>query len=184
MRSGRIVLPLLVSAAFCMAQDVRYNFAEGQDFSKYRSYKWVEIQGSEKVNDIVESMIKASVDGALAKKGMTKTDSDSADIYLGYQAAIGQEKQFSSYSTDWGYGPGWGGRYYGGMGGGMTTGETSTIYIGQLTLDMYDPTQKKLVWRGIASKTLDAKAKPEKQKKNLDKATEKLLKNFPPKPKK
>ena len=49
MRSGRIVLPLLASAVFCMAQDVRYNFAEGQDFSKYRSYKWVEIQGSEKV---------------------------------------------------------------------------------------------------------------------------------------
>jgi hypothetical protein len=65
---------------------------------------------------------------------------------------------------------------------GMTTGETSTIYVGQLTLDMYDPAAKKLVWRGTASKTLNAKAKPDKQKKNLDKAVAKLLKNYPPPP--
>jgi len=39
------------------------------------------------------------------------------------------------------------------------------------------------VWRGSASKTIDAKAKPEKQKKNLDKAMAKLLKEYPPKPK-
>ncbi len=34
-------------------------------------------------------------------------------------------------------------------GGGMstTTGSTSTIYIGQLVLDMYKPADKDLVWR-------------------------------------
>jgi hypothetical protein len=66
----------------------------------------------------------------------------------------------------------------------MTTGSTSTIYVGQLSLDFYDAPQKQLVWRGMASKTLDTKAKPDKQKKNLDKAVAKLLKNFPPPPKK
>jgi hypothetical protein len=66
------------------------------------------------------------------------------------------------------------------MAGGITTGETSTIYIGQISLDMYDPAQKQLVWRGSASKSLNTTAKPEKQKKNLDKAMAKLLKNFPP----
>ena len=70
------------------------------------------------------------------------------------------------------------------MGSNMTTGETSTIYVGQLGLDMYDSNAKKLVWRGTASKTLDTKAKPDKQQKNLQKAVAKLLKNFPPQPKK
>jgi hypothetical protein len=41
-----------------------------------------------------------------------------------------------------------------------------------------------LVWRGLASKTLDPKAKPEKQQKNLAKAVKKLLKNYPPPAKK
>jgi len=45
---------------------------------------------------------------------------------------------------------------------------------------MYSPSPKALVWRGVASKTLDAKAKPEKQQKNLAKALAKLLKNYPP----
>jgi hypothetical protein len=64
-----------------------------------------------------------------------------------------------------------------------TYGSTSTVYIGQLDLSMYDPTTKQLVWRGVASKTLDPKAKPEKKEKNIAKAVKKLLKNFPPKPK-
>ena len=64
----------------------------------------------------------------------------------------------------------------------MTTGSTSTIYIGQLALDMYDAKSKSLAWRGAASKTIDTKAKPEKQQKNLTKAVTKLLKNFPPPP--
>ena len=61
-----------------------------------------------------------------------------------------------------------------------TTGSTSTIYVGQLGVDMYSVPNKKLVWRGTASKTIDAKAKPDKQQKNLTKAVTKLLKNYPP----
>jgi hypothetical protein len=102
---------------------------------------------------------------------------------VGYQAAVGQEKQYTSYSTDWGYGPGWYGGWYGGSGSSITTGQTSTIYVGQLALDIYDATNEKLIWRGVASKTLDPEAKPDKQQKNLRKAMAKLLKNFPPKPK-
>jgi hypothetical protein len=62
----------------------------------------------------------------------------------------------------------------------MTTGQTSTIYVGQIALDMYASSPQQLVWRGVASKTIDAKAKPEKQQKNLEKAVAKLLKNYPP----
>jgi hypothetical protein len=45
---------------------------------------------------------------------------------------------------------------------------------------MYDSAKKELVWRGVASKTIDRKAKPEKQQKNITKAVDKLLKNYPP----
>jgi hypothetical protein len=65
-----------------------------------------------------------------------------------------------------------------------TYGSTSTVYVGQLDLSMYDPTQKELVWRGVATKTLDPKAKPDKKQKNINKAAETLLKNYPPPPNK
>ena len=45
---------------------------------------------------------------------------------------------------------------------------------------MYDAAKKELVWRGVASKTLDPKAKPDKRQKNITKGVEKLLKNYPP----
>ena len=49
---------------------------------------------------------------------------------------------------------------------------------------MYDAASKNIVWRCMAAKTLDAKASPEKQQKNMAKGAEKILKNYPPKVKK
>jgi hypothetical protein len=172
------MVPLVSGAA--MAQDVRYNYDKAADFSSFKTYRWVVIKGATQLPELADRQLKAAVDAELAKKGLTKIEGETADLYLGYQGAIGQEKQFTSFDTGWGYGPGWGyGGWYG-AGGGMTTGQTSTIYVGQVVLDFYVPASKHLVWRGAASKTLDTNAKPEKQQKNLQKAVAKLLKNFPP----
>jgi len=172
---------LLASTGIAGAQDVRYNFDKQANFSGFKTYKWVTIKGATPLSDLVDKQVRAAVDAELSKKGLTKSEADTADLYVGYQAAVGQEKEYTSFDTGWGYGPGWGGGWYGG-GGGMTTGTTSTIYVGQLALDMYASAPKALVWRGNASKTLDPKAKPEKQQKNLEKAVAKLLKNYPPPP--
>jgi hypothetical protein len=165
-----------------VAQDVRYNFDKSADFTAFKTYKWVTAKDAQKVDDLKDKQIKESVNNELSKKGLTLTDADTADLYIAYQPGVGSEKQFTSYNSGWDYGPGWNrGGWYGG-GGGMTTGQTSTIYTGQLALDMYSSKNHDLVWRGVVSKTLDPKAKPEKQQKNLNKAVAKLLKNFPPPP--
>jgi uncharacterized protein DUF4136 len=176
------VLGLVLAATCAPAQDVRYNFDKNATFSNFKTYKWVAIKDAAKVNDLVNQQIMDAVDAELATKGLTKVNDDSANLYIGYQAGIGQEKQYTSFNSDWGYGGGWyrGGWYGGGGGMSTTTGQTSTIYIGQLALDMYDSANKDLAWRGVASKTIDTKAKPEKQQKNLAKAVKKLLKNYPP----
>jgi hypothetical protein len=176
---------LMTTSALC--QDVRYNYDKGTDFSKFKTYKWVLIKGAQMPNDIVDKQIKSTIESQLLMKGLTAVDTDNADLYIGYQTAVGSEKQFSSFSSGmgpgWGYGGGWyGGGWYGGGGMSTTTGQTTTIYVGQLVLDMYNPAGKDLIWRGTASKTLDPKAKPDKQQKNLNKAVAKLLKNYPPPP--
>ena len=174
---------LLSGVSPALAQEVRYDFDREKDFSKYKTYKWVPIKGADQPDDLTARQLTSAVDAELAGKGLTKADSDTADLYIGYQTAIGTEKQFTSFNTGWDYGPGWGRGWYG-YGGGMssttTYGSTSTIYVGQLDLSMYDSVQKQLVWRGVASKTLDPKAKPEKKQKNIIKAVQKLLKKYPP----
>ena len=173
-----LVVGLAVSAA---AQDVSTDFDKAADFSKYKTYKWVTLKCSEAVDDLISKQIRDSLEASFAAEGLKRTDADTADLYIGYQVAIRTEKEFSSYSTDWGYGGGWRrGWYGGGMGTTMTTGQTTTIYIGELAVDMYDAAQKALVWRGVVSKTLDPKAKPDKRQKNLDKAVAKLMKKYPP----
>lgn len=118
-----------------------------------------------------------AIDAELAKKGLTKTDADNADLYIGYQTAIGSQQQWNACNTGWGYGPRWGG------GMGMVTATSEAICTGQLDLDMYDSVNKRLVCKGTVAKTIDPNAKPDKRQKNITKSVEKLLKNYPPKKK-
>ena len=172
------IVLLLMAATGVMAQDVRYNFVEGTNFGAYKTYKWVPIKGAEEVDSMLDGQIKSAIDAQLAQKGLSKTDGDKADLLVGYQTAVKQEKEFNSYTTGT---AGWGrAGWYGAGGMSTTTGSTSTILIGMVAVDMYDAAAQKIVWRGLASKTLDQKAKPDKQQKNLTKAMAKLLKNYPP----
>ena len=168
--AGGLVLTLVTCMAVS-AQDVTTNAMPGTDFSKYHTYKWVTIEGAKYPNQIVDAQIKQSVDAQLATKGLTKVDGDKADLYIGYQTSLAQQEQWNAYGMGGGY------RW----GGGMETATSSTIEIGTLVLDMYDPSTKQLVWTGRATKTLDPGNNQQKKQKNLDNAMKKLLKSFPPK---
>ena len=184
-RSIFLITALLsLGVSSVVAQDVRYDFDKEKDSSKYKTYKWVPIKGAQLPDELTQKAITSAVDGELATKGLTKSDSDNVDLFVGFQTAIDQEKEFTSYNTGWGYGPGWGGGWYGGGGMSTTYTDSSTVYVGQLDVSMYDPAAKQLVWRGVATKTLDPKAKPEKKQKNITKAVTKLLKKYPPEVKK
>ena len=173
---------LLLGCVSASAQDIKYNFAPGTDFAKYKTYKWVRIPKVDYPNQILDGQIMQAIDAQLALKGLSKTEDETADLYVGYQAAVNQEKQFNSYSTDmggWGYGR-WGG--WGGYGGGMssTTTTTSTINVGTLNIDIYDVAAKNQIWRGAATKTLGSGKDPANVSKNLNKAMTKLFKKYPP----
>jgi len=165
---------VLLVCGFMAAQDIKTNYMPGTNFSKYKTYKWVNIEGSEQPDQMLDQQIKQAVDAQLASKGMTKTDDDKADMYVGSQVSISQERQWNAYGT----GGGW--RF----GGGMATATSSTIEIGTLGLDFYDPATKQMLWRGQATKTLNPSKDAQKNQDRLNKAVAKLLKDFPPKPRK
>ena len=166
-----VVIALLLVTKSLVAQDVTYNFMPGTDFLKFHSYKWVTIQGASYPNQILDAQIKDAVNSQLQAKGLALTDTDKADLYVGYQTSVDQQRQWNAY----GMGGGWR------LGGGMGTATSSTIDIGTIVLDVYDPSTKTLVWTGRATKTLDPSGNQQKNQKNLDKAMQKLLKNYPPK---
>lgn len=165
------VVLLILTAGSVAAQDVKYNFMPGTDFSKFHTYKWVVVPNATYPNQIVDTQIKDAINSQLSAKGLTVTDSDKADLYVAYQTSVDQQKQWNAY----GMGGGW--RF----GGGMASATSSTIDVGTLVVDMYDPSTKQLVWTGRATKTLNPSSNQEKNQKNLNNAMEKLLKNYPPK---
>jgi hypothetical protein len=166
-RSALVVAGLLISAGMLTAQDVRYNSMPGTDFSKYHTYEWVNVNGTHP-DQITDAEIRQSVDSQLVLKGLTKTDGDKADLYIGYRTAVDQETQWDA----------WGTRAFG---TGMGSWTSSTISVGTLVLEMFDPGANQLVWTGFATKTINPSSNQEKNKKNLDKAMAKLLKDYPPK---
>lgn len=142
-RIGVLWAGVLMACPVIKAQDVRYNFMPGTDFSKYHTYKWVSIEGAAHPNQIVDAQIKQAIDTQLTSKGLTKTTGDTADLYVAYQIAVNQEKQWNAY------GMGGGIRW-----GGLATATSSTISVGTLVLDLYDPATKQLVWAGNAPRLL------------------------------
>ena len=168
---------LLGCFSWAAAQDIKYNFLPGTDFSKYKTYRWVKVPNVQYPNQILDTQIMQAFDAQLSLKGLTKNE-ENPDLYVIYQAAVSQEKQWNSYSTGgspWGWG-GWGG--WGGMS--TTTTTSQTINIGTLNVDLYDVGTKQQVWRGEASKTLGSGKDPQKVNKNLNKAVAKLFKKYPP----
>ncbi len=164
----------LVIVLCAYGQDVHYNYDRGANFAAYRTYQWVDLPG--RVPDqLIDRDIKRSIDEQLGQKGLTKVEKD-ADLYVGYQAVIDLEKgiNLSAWGTRGDPG-GWGG-----WDNGTVTGQTSTIPVGVLLVDLFDPARKQLIWRGDASKAIDLKKDPDKNYRNLQKAMAKLFKNYPP----
>ena len=159
---------LLACATASNAQSINTNYLPGTDFSGYHSYRWVTVDGSKQVDQILDQQIRAAVDKQLAAKGLTKKDADPADMYVAYQVAMDQEKELNAWGA-----PGW--RF-----NGMASVSTSTVDIGTLAVDFYDPGKKEMIWRGTATESVGKSTSPEKKQEHLDKAMAKLLKKFPP----
>lgn len=205
--TNAIILPACLFLITCAyAQDVHYDYARGTNFSAYRTYQWVDVPGAPTKIDLPKALpepphdlakfdlpggassdigggmsddqlirqdIKRAVDEQLAQKGLTEVEGN-GDLQIAYHAAIREEKGIDLN------GMGWGGRGYGGWWDGSISGQTSTIPIGTLVIDVYDRARKQLIWRGQASKSIDLKKDPDKNYRNLQKAMTKLFKNYPP----
>jgi hypothetical protein len=179
------VILFVIAGAY--GQDTHYNYARGTNFASYKTYQWVDLPGpgGQVPDQLIDQAIKQAVDEQLAQKGLTRVEKD-ADLNVGYHAVIHEEKGINLSAFGNGGGPwgGWGGWGGGGWGSGTVTGQTSTIPVGMLLVDLYDPARKQLIWRGDATKTIDLKKDPDKNYRNLQKAMAKLFKNYPPQPNK
>ena len=176
--AGLAALMLLPSVA--AAQKTSYDYNKSANFAGYKTYATK--PGTPVGQQLIDDRIENAIDTALAAKGFTKTTSN-PDVFVVYHVAFDKQKDISTFSSGYGggYGPygwGWGG---GGWAGGTTTTQVRDIVVGTLVIDMADAKKGEVAWRGMGVKEVDTQAKPEKRDKSINKAVEKIFKNYPPK---
>jgi hypothetical protein len=175
-----LVFVLALAATPAMAQKVNIDYAHDFDFSGVNTFQYVDTEESNSKNELMAGRIVEMIKKELREGGLTEVQ-ENPDLYVTYHVTTEELSSFNTTSMGYGgyggYGPGWGGygRYgYGYGAGGMASSTTyETKYTeGTLIIDGYDPTDKKLVWRGTGTVTI--KDKPEKQIKQVDKILTKI----------
>jgi hypothetical protein len=165
-----VVASVLALASLCVfAQQVNTDFDPKADFAAFKTYAWT--TGTPSPNPLGETRIHDAVNQRLQAKGM-KLVTEKPDVFVATHVVTKEQKELNTM----GYGGGW--RF----GGGMATTSVTTYVQGTLAVDLYSAQTKGLVWRGVGTDTASDKA--DKNAEKVNKALDKMFKNFPPKAKK
>lgn len=152
-----LVALLVITVTATVAQDTSFRVDPSTDFLKFRTYRWDQSQNTQPMKNQVDAQVGDALESELAKKDLTKADSGEANLLICYHSNFGT-KQIKRYT--------------------MYQGESTyawTIKTGEVAIDMFDSSTKKLVWHNTAD--INPKAKP----KDITKAVSNLLKDYPPK---
>ena len=176
MRKLAIAAALALASTAASAQDVKTDFDHAANFAAIKTFQ-AKIATSWN-NQISEKRVLDEITQALTEKGWKSVDANPDALVLLHGATEKQKSLNTFYSGTGGYG-GYGYRGWGGMGGmGTATTTTSEYIVGTLVVDIFDAKTKGLMFRGTATDELSDK--PEKNAKKLQKASDKLFKDFPP----
>jgi len=176
MRRFAIATALVFVGAAAFAQDVKTDFDKDANFAAIKTFA-VKL-GTSWNNQIGEKRVIDEITQTLTEKGWTATDPDKADALVLLHGATEKQQSLNTFYSGGGYG-GYGYRGFGGMGGmGTATTTTSEYLVGTLVVDVFNAKSKALLFRGTATDEISDKA--EKNIKKVEKASNKMFKNFPP----
>lgn len=184
----------------CTTMDIHSDYDPSMDFSRLKTYAWLERPASEiddpRVHDeFLASRVRLAVERELVAKGYRKPTSGQPDFLVGYHAAI--EKKIDTYKINRTYTqPTYPGnlyrpyRYpnrYPGRYPSWTVSVPETRVreydLGTLVLDIIDGASQGPIWRGSAQAEVNFSADPEKRQQRINEAVRRILERFPPTPK-
>ena len=147
-----------------LAQTVRVKWERGTDFSKYQTYTWHE-NPSDDVADQTDQIIVDHIDSVMSLNGIFRDDYES-DLFITYYGSAEESFGISGgYQSDW------------------TSSGAITIdshRAGTLVVDIVDVDENQVVWRGIATATIQREAR--KNRQIVQNALTKMFDPFPPPP--
>jgi len=170
----------LLVLAGCAGQQVTSDYNPKAGFSQYRTFAMVSRPDSLS-HQLIDDRVRSAVEAQLTEKGLTETSRDSADLYIGYGVVDHTKKEVSS--SRWGWGPGWGWRYYrwGLMWPATTEYDINTYTDGTIVVSLVDAKTKREVWQGQAADVLSLPiTNPKNATKDINQAVARIFTKYPP----
>lgn len=166
----------------CSSLKISADYDKSVDFTKYKTfefYGWAK-ESDKLLNGLDKTRIEDAFAVEFAKRGLKLVDSGGGLIVTLF--IVIKDKSETTANTNYmggyyggyyGYGPGWG------WGPTYTSTTVSTYHykVGTLVCDVYDKSEERLIWEGIASKTIDEN--PNTREKNIPKVVAWLMKKYP-----
>jgi hypothetical protein len=167
------LLALVLIAAPAFAQKVNIDWDRTYQ-GPFETFAWAPPKMAAE-NPLAAQRVVNAINYWLTMRGKREVQqSENPDVIVTYHTSSKEEVVVTSDTMGYGYGPGF---YWGGMGGMATTTSRSHTYTkGTLIVDVWNPKDKQLLFRGTATDTVDAN--PEKMEKKINKAVEKMVKEF------
>ncbi len=180
MKKGLLLAVFAGLFAGCSSISVSRDYDTAVDFSGLKTFAWQYAEqpetGDPRIdNDLMDVRIRKAVSDTLSSKGLQLGGRVDADFLVAY--FVEYKRKLSSGSVSVGMGRSSYGRY-GGVG--YNTG-VSEYDQAVLTIDMIAPTDEKMMWRGVGSRSAYDGSSPEKMTKIVNSSVEKILRKFPPK---
>lgn len=177
----------------CSGLQVTYDYDKTVDFSKFTTYSfhgWA--KDSDKLltpfdKERFETAFKDQFDSR-GLKFMAEGGEIVVALYIVTQQKTEQVANTTNMGGYYGYGGGYGGYYgYGPgwgwgapMGNSMTTISQVDYTVGTLVVDVFDAANKKLIWEGVGTKTIDDN--PKNREKSIQYVASQIMARYPVNP--
>lgn len=173
---------LLVDIADVRAQDVAVDFDRASDFSRYKTYSWVD--GVPAKNPLIDQRIRTSVEEQLASKGLRRVEAG-GDVSVLYFAAVDKDLQVAT--AGWKNTGDWLSQTESGI---SVRSQMWDVEVGTLVVCLSDAANKNLLWRAKAKTWLDDRSHKRnimeameedarKVEKRVRKSVQKMFKQYP-----
>jgi len=167
-RIAAVFVCILFATSFAFAHKVRVDYDHSVNFSKYKTFMWVEKAQTE--NPLMDDRIVNAVNAQLSAKGLEPVTTG-ADLSIRAKSSIQQKQLVNTFYDGWGWGWGW-------AGPGWATTHVDTYFEGTTVVDLFDTASGKALWRGVSTGSISDK--PDKASKKTAKLIAEMFESYPP----
>ncbi|TQV76579.1 DUF4136 domain-containing protein [Aliikangiella marina] len=174
-------MTLLMVSGCVVKPPTTSDYDTSYDFSQLKTYAWIKDKSPNKVATLDNKRQENAIETMLNRKGFQKvSDTQKADFLLKTHTVTDKKVDVDRFVSTWGYHP-----FYNPFFDPYPRNSTTIVReqkIGTLILDIVDPKQKQVIWRGTVAKPLGIyrNRTPEERATIAMSNAEHMLMTFPP----